>query len=112
MSVGSDSWRLRMLAVNNRIRKIFEDPKTTTAQKKKLCESLAEQFNEDQLPEWCTSEGRGLVSLKGGPVASPGLKTGNAAFNDLEGGRRSRRRRTVRRKTVKRRRTMRRRSKK
>jgi hypothetical protein len=80
-----------MLAVNNRIRKIFDDPKTTTAQKKKLCRSLAEKFRDDQLPEWCLT-----------PEAYQGEAV-DAALDDLEGGS-SRRRRTARRKTAKRRR--------
>jgi hypothetical protein len=88
-----------MLAVNNRIRKIFENPKTTVSQKKKLCKSLAEQFNEDQLPEWCTS-----------PEAYQGEAV-ETTLDHLEGGRRRRRRQT-RRKITKRRRTIRRRSKK
>jgi len=85
-----------MIAVNNRIRKIFENPKTTVSQKKKLCKSLAEQFKDHQLPEWCTS-----------PEAYQG-EAAETTLDELEGGRTRRRRRNVRRKTMKRQRTLRR----
>ena len=86
-----NSFLLRMRAVNNRIRKMFEDPKTTPEQKKKLCNELREKFPDEALPPWCNS-----------PDAYYGTAT-ETTFDSLEGGSSRRRRRTLR-KTAKRRR--------
>lgn len=82
-----------MRAVSNRIRKTFEDPKTTPEQKKQLCRSLSEKFPDEKLPEWCNSPD----SYYGTPEVT--------TLEELEGGRRRKRR--THRKLIKRRRTLR-----
>jgi hypothetical protein len=67
-----------MRAVNNRIRKTFEDPKTSPEQKKKLCNELREKFPDESLPSWCNS-----------PDAYYGT-TVDTTLHELAGGRKMR----------------------
>lgn len=83
---------------------VIEKPETPPPLRRKYCDKLRGMgIPADQLPDWCNSaEARAVIDLVGRPVTAPGAKTGDAALDDLEGGRRRRRR--TRRKPVKRRR--------
>jgi hypothetical protein len=94
-----------------KILEMFLNPAYSLRKRRVGCKKL---FEMGVQPEWCFSRealglglGRGPVSFLGNsPSATPGAKTGDAAFDDLEGGRRSRRRRTrSRRRTMRRRRS-------
>ena len=99
----------RQRALNNRMREILNDPSTSEEQKETICKQLRRHKPYHELPDICKVQ---RFNVFDAPVsAASGAITGNAALDDLEGGR-LRRRRQTRRKIVKRRRTVRRRSKK
>lgn len=106
------SYVLRLLAYNNRIRKIFHDPKTTYEQKKKICKELSVKFKGDPayfLPVWCNSSEATSVKFFGKiPGVITGTKTGYRDLDDLSGGKRRQRTTTRRAKLYKRGRTIRR----
>ena len=80
-----------------KILEMFLNPAYSLRKRRVGCKKL---FEMGVQPEWCYSPealglglGRGPVSFSGNSASvTPGLKTGNAAFNDLEGGRKKSRR--------------------